>query len=708
MEKGVFISYSHMDGDNVRELVSVIRDYLHISVWYDHNLHGGDHYFSVIAEKIMNYEYFIFVVSRNSVASEFCTMELEFAKSEKRKILAVWLEDFMPPPRIRMVISHTHYIRVFALTDEELRKELQQALEGNQLASDVTVENTQMSERLIEGYKYFIKDEEKRKIKYLLQLESQGKYSSCYEPDSAVLLGLAYELGIHTDTDLRQAEYYYRVAAHKGSQDGEYLNLALLMEQGKTEIPAAVRRMYELAESGSLLAMVYWGDDLYNGRYGMRVDKETAYRWWKAAAARHHPEAQYYMAFGYRSGEVGVTDPLLAMMYAKEAEEAKFPRAHRLQGFLYRHGQFVEKDPDKAIECFNKAIQMGDLLSLNYIGDVEWFRDNFELATEYYRKAVSYADAGKIKSGAPYYNLGFSFRKGKGAKKDPRMAVEMYLKGAERNHENSKKWAAIAIHEDLTDPEEKCELLKRASELNCRRAEYYLGRLLESREDLPKSRYDMALEYFIKGMDKGDVDCMRAVMGYYSLASGKEGYRDRNKALAAMRLFFSLWNEDSEDVADKSAVIINIAYYYYIYSVELGVDEEGGKPDKELSLFYLKKALDTEYGMNVWGVYAKLARGHVSKQYNQEWLVLDPEHARAMADELYRYLPRFCEECHEQKEYREELDALRVVMTELEKYYRAQKPGLFGGRQQSTTWEENAIRYGQYAREIEKRMSATK
>ena len=88
MEQGAFISYSHVDTDAVRDLVGLISNQVQFPVWYDNNLHGGDHYFSIIAERILKYEYFIFVVSPHSVCSEFCTMELEFAKSEKRKIIA--------------------------------------------------------------------------------------------------------------------------------------------------------------------------------------------------------------------------------------------------------------------------------------------------------------------------------------------------------------------------------------------------------------------------------------------------------------------------------------------------------------------------------------------------------------------------------------------------------------------------------------------
>ena len=580
MEQGAFISYSHADTDAVRDLVGLISNQLQFPVWYDNNLHGGDHYFSIIAERILKYEYFIFVVSPNSVSSEFCTMELEFAKSEKRKILAVWLEDFMPPPRIRMVISHTHYIRTFALSREALVEELRRALLGDQLSADVTSDQQAVSDRILEGYKYFLRAEEKKKIQYLLQLESQGKYGACYEPDAAVLLGLAYELGVHTEKDPRMAEYYYRIAAHKGSADGEYLHLAMELESGKANIAATTERMRQLADNGSLMAMVYWGDDVYNGRYHQRPNKEQAYRWWRIAADRHHPEAQYYMAFGYRSGEVGVTDPLLAMMYAKESEEGFFPRAHRLQGFLYRRGEFVEKDDEKAIACYQKAVDMGDFLSLNYIGDVEWYRDNKELAVSFYRKAVEYADAGRIRSGVPYYNLGFAYRKGVGTEKDSRKACEMYLKGASRNHPNSQKWAALTIYQDLDDPQAQIPLLEEASRYNCRRAEFYLGKLMEAKLPDKSVGSAEALKWYELGVDKGDVDCMRYAMEYYSAVANPQAFRNREKALAVMRLFFSMWDADQQEVEEKSGFTFSIAYYYQLYAFELATIPESGKSDR--------------------------------------------------------------------------------------------------------------------------------
>ena len=669
MEQGAFISYSHVDTDAVRDLVGLISNQVQFPVWYDNNLHGGDHYFSIIAERILKYEYFIFVVSPHSVCSEFCTMELEFAKSEKRKIIAVWLEDFMPPPRIRMVISHTHYIRPFALSREALVEELRQALVGDQLSADVMPSQQVVSDRILEGYKYFLRDEQKKKIQYLLQLESQGKYGSCYEPDAAVLLGLAYELGIHTAKDPRMAEYYYRIAIHKGSADGEFLHLAMQMESGKAPLAEATERMRQLAEGGSLMAMVYWGDDVYNGRYHQRPNKEQAYRWWRIAADRHHPEAQYYMAFGYRSGECGATDPLLAMMYAKESEEGGFPRAHRLQGFLYRRGEFVEKDLDKAVACYRKAVDMGDYLSLNYIGDVEWFRDNKDTAVSFYRQAVEHADAGRIKSGAPYYNLGFAHRKGEGAEKDSRTACKMYLKGAARNHPNCQKWAALTIFQDLSDPEEKFALLEEASRYNCRRAEFYLGKLLEAKLEDKSAGSAEALKWYELGVDKGDVDCMRYAMEYYSAVAQPAAFRDREKALAVMRLFFSLWDANSQDVEEKSGFNFSIAYYYQLYAFELATIPESGKSDRELALFYARKCLAEKNGCDFWGNFVALAWQYLTPEARNPLVAPDPVAGRSVTLLLIEWMEEYLKSDADAQKKRHRMTGLAQCMDQLEKQY---------------------------------------
>ncbi len=641
---GVFISYSHLDVDTVNKVVDIIHDEVGVPVWYDHNLHGGDHYFSIIAEQILEYEYFIFVVSRHSVASEFCTMELEFAKSEKRKIIALWLEDFMPPPRIRMVISHTHYIRLFALAENDLQKELESALQADQLRSNVTTTDApQISERLTDQYKYFVRDEDKLKMQKLLQLEQDEKYSICFEPQSAVLLGLAYELGIHTEKDLRQAEFYYRVAAHKGNMDGEFFYLMMGIEQDTVNKYEVLPRLRELAENGSEMAMVYFGDDLYYGRWDMEPDKETAYRWWHRAAQMGNAMAQYFLSFGYRMGEVVGKDALLSLMYSREAAETHFPRAYRSQGFLYKNGEFVEQDKTKAKAMFEKAVSLGDYLSLKYIGDLYWYADDFETAVTYYRQAVEHAEAGRVKSGAPYYDMGYAYRFGKGVEEDRMRAIELYLKGAERSHKQSLKWAAIAIDDDVPDREPKLALLKKASDLNCRGAEYFIGRTLEQGEPSHEQLVE-ALAWYEKGVDKGCVDCMLATVDYYGLTGSYHDFADRTKALANLRLFFSLWESEQDNVKERSIKKeVAIGIYYYMYAVELDLDETNNKPDHALAMYYFQKLMENEEGIRDWRQCTLIAYLYAHGNGSGFTVNVNMAHAEELALLLHQNMDRYLE-----------------------------------------------------------------
>ena len=110
MKTSIFISYSHQDAAEVRKIAESIQSAGIAEVWYDTKLRGGENYFSVIANQIIACEYLIFIVSDHSIQSDWCLRELEFAASEQKKILAVWLKDVDISPRVRLIIQSTQYI----------------------------------------------------------------------------------------------------------------------------------------------------------------------------------------------------------------------------------------------------------------------------------------------------------------------------------------------------------------------------------------------------------------------------------------------------------------------------------------------------------------------------------------------------------------------------------------------------------------------
>jgi serine/threonine kinase PknH len=85
----LFISYSRRDEDVVKALTRGLEA-AGVDVWRDHELHGGDSWWSVILERIRECSVFVFALSDTSLhRSKPCRAELEYAMLLRRPIVPV-------------------------------------------------------------------------------------------------------------------------------------------------------------------------------------------------------------------------------------------------------------------------------------------------------------------------------------------------------------------------------------------------------------------------------------------------------------------------------------------------------------------------------------------------------------------------------------------------------------------------------------------
>ncbi|MBQ8029445.1 MAG: toll/interleukin-1 receptor domain-containing protein [Clostridia bacterium] len=596
MKNKVFISYAHKDMEAVSKIADVLENKIDCDLWFDKKLHGGEEYFSIIADRILDCEHFIFVVSPNSVVSDWCIKELEFAMSEKKKIIAVWLEDFSPPPRVRLVISNTHYLKNYELNENDFAKNMAEALHSSYYELFKGEAENKLSEMQSESEKYFISPDDKKRINLLLKAEENQDFLTCFEGENAVVLGLAYEMGVGVERNIVKADFYYHIAAYKGNLDGEYLMLSLGLSEGTVEKVSTINRMNELAEAGSMKALVYWGDEVYLGNWGMEANKTKAYKWFRIAADKGDPVAKYFLGYGYRKGETERKDYVIAWMYFSEAAQQNFPRAYRQIAFMYEKGELVEQDKDKAREYFKKAIDCGDLFTENFVGNMEYDEKNFETAYSCYLKAAKYVRENNLPKASPFYNLGWCYEHGHGVESNTEKAIELYLEGAaKRGGTNCKKRVVFLINE-LEDEAKKVEKLKEASTLDCRYAEYYLAKHYEKCADVKGEQNQTSLEWLEKGADKGCIYCIEELMSYYSWVFGAKKFESREKSINNFSLFFSLLDRsENSKILETFKEGSTLYQYYYVYGVELDIDVEGQKPDKAMALYYYKKCLESEY-----------------------------------------------------------------------------------------------------------------
>ena len=636
MDKTIFISYSHEDAEIVKKIVGIIQESCGMEVWFDSNLRGGENYFSVIANRIMECEHFVFIVSEHSIISDWCIRELEFAASERKRIVAIWLDSVFISPRIKLVIQNTHYINYYSTTDESFSDTISKAFSADAFLTKGTISDD-LDQASLQCETYYLKRENIKKISSLLSDEEQGKYSVCFQTENTYLLGLAYELGIKVEADLRRAEFYYKISARNGNYDGKYLYAAIRRKQDTPENAATyLPEMLDAANHESVYALTYLGDDYYNGQNGCEKDIQKAYSFWKKAADNGGVVAMYYMSYGHRWGEVVEKDRDLAYMYALMAAEYGFPRAFRILAFIYENGEFYEKNYDKAIKMYEEAITRGDCLSLCYMGWLYGDKGDLEKQRSLYEQALQCAEKGKTKSGLPYYRMGYIYEYGKAVPRDIAKAVEFYLTAAEKEYHNALKYTVSTIKK-IEEAPLKEEYLKRAYALSCKGAAYELGEI-EMRRSGTKRLTDAAVEYFTKGAENGDFACALPLLFNYSFVIGNgEDREDRLNAIKWFQFFFANADEDFLQTLRENN---DLAAYYYAYAIELDYDPDVNLPDREFVQFYFRKSLE-ESTLHLVRISSFIVDGYLFPDKSGSGLQLDVLHAEEMLKMIEEYLEAY-------------------------------------------------------------------
>lgn len=105
----IFISYSRVDAQITKELADLLN-LAFDGVWYDTKLTGGDDWWAKIKEEIQRCDHFIYLISTESVNSEWCKKELGIAQKQGKHIIPVQVRDRTPLPKN---LKNTHCINMF-------------------------------------------------------------------------------------------------------------------------------------------------------------------------------------------------------------------------------------------------------------------------------------------------------------------------------------------------------------------------------------------------------------------------------------------------------------------------------------------------------------------------------------------------------------------------------------------------------------------
>ena len=100
--------------------------------------------------------------------------------------------------------------------------------------------------------------------------------------------------------------------------------------------------------------------EVYRHGYGVDIDYQKAKGYYLGAAEKGNIEALIHLSLLHYRGQINNASKLQAFTYIKKATEAKMPNAFFWLGLYYELGVGVEKDIEKSIQTYKKAIQLGN------------------------------------------------------------------------------------------------------------------------------------------------------------------------------------------------------------------------------------------------------------------------------------------------------------------------------------------------------------
>ncbi|MGQ1785147.1 MULTISPECIES: toll/interleukin-1 receptor domain-containing protein [unclassified Saccharicrinis] len=115
----VFISHSRVDRRFVDRLISFL-DKKQLTCWLDKkDLPPAEIWRSELQEAIIDADNFVFIISPNSVDSEFCTQEINWAVKYNKRIIPIFLKVLRQDQKLDSALSERQWLEIDTNNEEK-------------------------------------------------------------------------------------------------------------------------------------------------------------------------------------------------------------------------------------------------------------------------------------------------------------------------------------------------------------------------------------------------------------------------------------------------------------------------------------------------------------------------------------------------------------------------------------------------------------
>ena len=338
----------------------------------------------------------------------------------------------------------------------------------------------------------------------------------------------------------------------------------------------AYELLLPLATNGHAKAQLLIGDCFANGQ-GVLKNTNEAVKWYRQAAYKELPEAQYRMFVCYRDGvgvernlenaaklcrkaaEAGLYEAMfdMGMLYVEGAgvdanaesafrwflkgAECGYPPALYKCGQCYKIGYGVEKNEDEAAKWQNKAVEplrtsanadnalaMVQLANLYKEGDVVVL--DKEEAAKWFRKS---AELGNVEA---QISLAACYHNGEGVNANQEEAAKWMLKASKKSADRDFQWTMGRYYQEgwgvEKDPTEAVKWFERAAKKGLAKGKYYLAMCYVKGEGVPRDE-DMAEALLKEALNAG---CAEAQEELYRIKREKSEKERRIEELSSVEV----------------------------------------------------------------------------------------------------------------------------------------------------------------------------
>lgn len=110
----LFVSYSHRDKAEVYPILKSLHD-RKFRIWYDEACETGNDFRDELRDRIMGSEAILLFVSKSSMTSKYCGMEIIVAYQNNKRIFPIFVEqetDELVPPAFKLVLDNLHHLNI--------------------------------------------------------------------------------------------------------------------------------------------------------------------------------------------------------------------------------------------------------------------------------------------------------------------------------------------------------------------------------------------------------------------------------------------------------------------------------------------------------------------------------------------------------------------------------------------------------------------